>query len=212
MELPAGPVPESYQIYLDQFDRDPEGTITKLENHVTKRNSGAVGYYILAVLSREVGRSSDAIKYALSAKIMAPGSEFFRRLPYFIQHPDYFDAWIPKTTSQPDGKEKQKQFQTHPIRDLDQLISKLSDAEARRIKVPNTTADSDDSVEDLSKRSADVDDIVTETLALIHEKQGNYQAAINVFKQLRLANSSKRAHYDEQIIRLQELTENETPE
>ncbi|WP_340106323.1 hypothetical protein [Rhodohalobacter sp. 8-1] len=210
MELPAGPVPESYQIYLDQFDSDPAGTLTKLETHVSKRSSGAVGYYILAVLSRKAGRSKDAIKYALSAKIMAPGSEFFRRLPYYMQHPDYFDAWVPETAPPSNGKSKQKPRSTHPIRDLDQLISKLSKAETKRIQIPNSGTDPDQSVEDLSQRSADVDDIVTETLALIHEKQGNYQAAIHVFKQLRQSNSSKRAHYDKQILRLQELMANDT--
>lgn len=212
MELPAGPVPESYQIYLDQFESDPEGTLTKLENHVSKRNSGAVGYYILAVLSREAGRTSDAIRYALSAKIMAPGSEFFRRLPYYFQHPDYFDAWVPETAPRSNVKKKYNPQSTHPIRDLDQLISKLSDAETKRIKVPDAITDSDKSIEDLGQRSADVDDIVSETLALIHEKQGNYQAAIKVFKQLRQSNSSNREHYDEQILRLQELMQKDSSE
>jgi|AntRauTorcE11898_2_1112593.scaffolds.fasta_scaffold05336_5 tetratricopeptide (TPR) repeat protein len=212
MELPAGPVPESYQIYLDQFHSDPDGTLTKLETHVSKRNSGAVGYYILAVLSRTAGRTTDAIKYALSAKILAPGSEFFRRLPYYMQHPDYFDAWVPEYAPKENGKEKQKPRSTHPIRDLDQLISKLSEAETKRIRMPEADIDTEKSVEDLSKRSADVDDIVTETLALIHEKQGNYQSAIKVFKQLRLANGSKREHYDEQILRLQELMEKKASE
>lgn len=213
MELPAGPVPESYQIYLDQFDSDPEGTLTKLENHVTKRNSGAVGYYILAVLSRNAGRMSDAVRYALSAKILAPGSEFFRRLPYFIQHPDYFDAWIPVEQVHPGSRKKKQETQsTHPIRDLDLLISKLSEAETKRIQIPKADIDAEKSTEDLSQRSADVDDIVTETLALIHEKQGNYTAAINVFKQLRLSKSSNREHYDEQILRLQELIDKESSE
>lgn len=206
-------MPESYQIYLDQFYSDPEGTLTKLENHVTKRNSGAIGYYILAVLSRTAGRSSDAVKFALSAKILAPGSEFFRRLPYFIQHPDYFDAWIPDKSSQNNGSKKVKEAQsTHPIKDLDMLISKLSEAETQGIRLPEKDTDPKKSAEDLSKRSADVDDIVTETLALIHEKQGNYPAAIKVFKQLRLAKSSKREHYDEQILRLQGLMSNESSE
>lgn len=213
MELPAGPIPESYQIYLDQFDSDPDGTLIKLESHVTKRNCGAVGYYILAVLSRNAGRASDAVRYALSAKIMAPGSEFFRRLPYFIQHPDYFDAWVPDRPAHTNGSKKKQETQsTHPIKDLDQLISKLSEAETQRIHVPKEDIDAEKSAEDLSKRSADVDDIVTETLALIHEKQGNYAAAINVFKQLRLAKSSKREHYDEQILRLQELIEKDMSE
>jgi hypothetical protein len=213
MEMPAGPLPESYQIYLDQFDSDPEGTLIKLENHVTKRNSGAVGYYILAVLSRTAGKTSDAIKFALSAKILAPGSEFFRRLPYYIQHPDYFDAWVPDQSPRTNnGKRKSEAPSTHPIRDLDQLISKLSKAETQRIRVPQEDIDPKKSVEDLSKRSADVDDIVTETLALIHEKQGNYEAAIKVFKQLRVAKSSKRDHYDEQILRLQGLMNDESSE
>ena len=213
MELPAGPLPESYQIYLDQFYGDPEGTLAKLENHVTKRNSGAVGYYILAVLSRTAGRSSDAVKFALSAKILAPGSEFFRRLPYFIQHPDYFEAWVPDKPSQNNGSKKVQEAQsTHPIKDLDLLISKLSEAETQGIRLPKEDADPEKSAEDLTKRSADVDDIVTETLALIHEKQGNYQAAIKVFKQLRLSKSSKREHYDEQILRLQGLMSSESSE
>jgi len=211
MELPAGPVPESYQIYLDQFDSDPEGTLKKLENHVTKRNSCAVGYYILAILSRNAGRASDAVRYALSAKIMAPGSEFFRRLPYFIQHPDYFDAWVPDKPAQTHrSRNKQEPQSTHPIKDLDRLISRLSEAETKRIRVPKADIDAEKSAEDLSKRSADVDDIVTETLALIHEKQGNYTAAIKVFKQLRVTKTSKREHYDEQILRLQELIDKES--
>lgn len=209
MKMPAGPVPESYRIYLDQFENDPEGTLTKLENHVSKRNSGAVGYYILAVLSRKAGRSSDAVKYALSAKILAPGSEFFRRLPYYIQHPDYTEAWVPKQSQTSTRKKKKEPQTTHPIRDLDQLISRLSEAETKRIQVPESGTDTEKSAEDLSKRSADVDDIVTETLALIHEKQGNYEAAIKVFKQLRQSKSSKRDHYDEQILRLHDLIEQE---
>lgn len=209
MKMPAGPVPESYRIYLDQFESDPEGTLSKLESHVSKRNSGAVGYYVLAVLSRKAGRSSDAVKFALSAKILAPGSEFFRRLPYYIQHPDYTEAWIPQQTKNITAKSKKEPQTTHPIRDLDQLISRLSEAETKRIQVPETAVDSEKSAEDLSKRSADVDDIVTETLALIHEKQGNYDAAIKVFKQLRQTKSSKREHYDEQILRLRELKETE---
>jgi vacuolar-type H+-ATPase subunit I/STV1 len=158
------------------------------------------------------GRTSDAIKYALSAKILAPGSEFFRRLPYYIQHPDYFDAWVPEYTPKENGKQKHPPHSTHPIRDLDQLISKLSEAETKRIQLKDADIDTEKSVDDLSKRSADVDDIVTETLALIHEKQGNYQSAIKVFKQLRLANNSKAGHYDEQILRLQQLREKKASE
>ncbi|MFO7845939.1 MAG: hypothetical protein R6V27_05195 [Balneolaceae bacterium] len=209
MDLPTGPVPESYQIYLDQFDSDPDGTLKKLENHVSKRNSSAVGYYILAILSRKAGRPDAALRYALSAKIMAPGSKFFKRFPYYIQHADFFDAWIPEPGSssayQPTTPAADS---SHPIRDLDQLITKLSLVEKKRIRVEEDHNKSEDPI-DLSKRSAEVDDIVTETLALIHEKQGNYKSAIKVYKQLRQTKSYNREHYDEQILRLNDKLEND---
>lgn len=211
MNLPTGPVPESYQIYLDQFDSDPEGTLEKLENHISKRNSGAVGYYILALLSRKAGRPDDALRYALSARILAPGSKFFKRFPFYIQHPDFFDAWIPEQDSSSKTKKASPETGTSlPIRDLDQLITKLSSAESKRIRVQEEGKKTAEDPVDLSKRSAQVDDIVTETLALIHEKQGNYEAAINVYKQLRLTKSHNREHYDEQILRLRELLDSET--
>lgn len=201
MKLPTGEVPDSYQIYFEQFESDPQGTIQKLENHVTRRNSGAVGYYLLAILSRKAGNLSDAVKFALSAKILAPGSKFFNCLPYYIQHPDLFEAWVPEKNL-PSTLSGEHKTHSHPIGDLDQLISKLSGIETKRIKLSDDTDD-----KDLSESSANVDDIVTETLALIHEKQGSYQAAINVYKQLRLANSSQRDRYDEEIHRLQNLSE-----
>jgi len=201
MKLPTGEVPDSYQIYFEQFESDPQGTIKKLENHVTRRNSGAVGYYLLAILSRKAGNLPDAVKYALSAKILAPGSKFFNRLPYYIQHPELFEAWAPEKNLA-STLASEHNTHSHPIGDLDQLISKLSEIEARRIKI----SEGETNDKDLSESSANVDDIVTETLALIHEKQGNYQSAINVYKQLRLANSSQRERYDGEIRRLQELS------
>lgn len=205
MKLPTGDVPESYRIYFEQFEDDPHGTIKKLENHVSRRNSGAVGYYLLAILSRKAGNKSAAIKFALSAKILAPGSKFFNRLPYYIQHPDLFEAWVPEKNLTSSLTTDRKTDSSHPIEDLDQLISKLSRIETKRIKISEEPSEN----RDLSENSANVDDIVTETLALIHEKQGNHQAAINVYKQLRLANSSQRKRYDEEILRLQNLSESE---
>jgi len=203
MQLPTGEVPESYKIYFDQFENDPEGTLKKLEHHVSRRDSGAIGYYLLAALSRKAGDQQAALRFALTAKILAPGSTFFNRLPYFIQHPDMFEAWLPDDY-RPSGdsfSDANKTDSNHPIADLDLLISKLSSAEKKRINVSESTPDS----QDLSESSANVDDIVTETLAIIHENQDNYEAAMNVYKQLRLANKSKREYYERQILRLQNL-------
>lgn len=203
MDLPTGEVPESYKIYFDLFEEDPQGTIKKLENHVTRRNSGAVGYFFLAVLCRKAGNNAAAVKFALSAKILAPGSKFFSQLPYYIQHPDLFNAWVPSTNLPSFQPAPRKTQSSHPIEDLDQLITKLSGVESKRIRLSEDDAEK----RDLSESSANVDDIVTETLALIHEKQKNYTAAISVYQQLKLANSSKKEVYDEKILRLQQLAD-----
>ncbi len=199
MKLPTGEVPESYKIYFDQFNDDPDGTIEKLENHVTRRNSGAVGYYLLAVLNKKAGRDSAAVKFALTAKILAPGSTFFSKLPYYIQHPDLFEAWTPAERAPVSSVKTIKTDSNHPIPDLDMLITKLSGAETRRIKIPEDGKKG----RDLSESSANVDDIVTETLALIHEKQGNYDAAINVYRQLSLSKSSRKEYFNKRIEELQ---------
>lgn len=205
MKLPTGEVPESYRIYFDQFNDDPDGTIEKLENHVTRRNSGAVGYYLLAILSKKAGKNSAAVKHALTAKILAPGSIFFSKLPYYIQHPDLFDAWTPSKRTSCLPAKTLKTDSNHPIPDLDMLITKLSGAETRRIKIPKEGTKG----RDLSENSANVDDIVSETLALIHKKQGNYEAAINVYTQLSLSNSSKKEYYNEKIEELQKSVDEE---
>lgn len=211
MEPLISQVPKSYQIYIDQFDSDPDGTIEKLEQHIEKRNIGAVGYYFLAILCRKAGHISKATKYAISAKIHAPGSPVFDKLPYYMQHPDAFEAWIPDSKKSPVKKEVHKTSRSHPIQDLDDLISKLSGVESKRIRITEAAPD-DDNKKDLSERSSNVDDIFTETLALIHEKQGNYEDAITVYKQLRKTAPSKREHFDDQIFRLRRLADENNAE
>ncbi|NBC28299.1 MAG: hypothetical protein GVY08_15670 [Bacteroidetes bacterium] len=209
MELPTGDVPESYKIYVDQFEDDPQGTLHKLKAHVKRRNSGAVGYYLLALLSQKAGQNERAVEFAVTAKLLAPGSRFFSRLPYYMEHPDQFNAWLPESyTAAEPPKSSRKTNSNHPIEDLDMLISRLSGAETKRIRISENTPND----EDLSKKSEDVNDIVTETLAIIHEKQGNYDAAKNVYKQLRLANKSKRRYYERQILRLEQLQKNRSEE
>lgn len=211
MELLTSQVPKSYQIYSDQFESDPDGTIEKLEQHIEKRNIGAVGYYFLAIFCHKAGHISKATNYALSARIHAPGSPVFEKLPYYMQHPDTFDAWVPGSEKSLVKKEVFKTSRSHPIQDLDDLISKLSGVESKRIRFTETKPD-DDNKKDLSERSAYVDDIFTETLALIHEKQGNYEDAITVYKQLRKTDPSKQEHFDDQIFRLRRLADEENTE
>lgn len=195
--------PTSFQIYLDQFETDPDKTIKKLEQHVIKRNTGAVGYFYLAWLCHKKGDRKKAIEHAWTAKVCAPGSPLMERLHYFLSHPDSFDAWKPDQKNKYYKKEYNSGDRSHPISDLDSLINKLSAVESKRIKL--SEEDLKNGVdEDLSKHSTEVDDIVTETLAGIHEKQKNFKAAIETYKQLRKSNPAKREHFDEQIFRLQQ--------
>lgn len=198
MELESFQIPKSYHSYLEQFESDPERAIERLKSRVEKRQSGAVGYFFLAWLHLKNQNKEQAIESALKAKVLAPGSRFMEKLPYFVQHPHSFSAWQPKETKTETKKRIQFIDHGHPIQDLDLLITKLSSIEKKRFNENNQQNDQ----QDLSKLSTDVEDIVTETLAIIQEKQNNLTAAIKTYKRLISENSTKKEYYSEQIERL----------
>lgn len=199
MQLEVHQIPKSFQGYIDQFETDPDNAITRLENHITKRNTGAVGYFFLAWLCHRNGENKKAIRTALHAKMLAPGSKLMERLHYLLAHPRSFNAWEPQPIQKHFRRENHDFDTAHPIQDLDMLIARLSSVDRKRIK-PEM---SDEDFQDLSEQSSQVDDIVTETLAVIYEKQNNYLSAIDTYKKLRSINTSKKDHYDEQIFNLQ---------
>lgn len=201
MEFESYPVPKSLQGYIRQFDSDAETALIRLRAHVEKRNTGAVGYFFLAWLHHKNGDSEKAKQAALNAKIHAPGSAVMQHLHYYLTHPHSFNAWKPQQEQDTFKREYHSNDLAHPIQDLDSLIAKLSSVENKRIK-PDLS--SEEELPDLGELSTAVDDIVTETLAVIHEKQKNYALAIETYKKLRKTNSSRKEHYDEQIFRLQQ--------
>ena len=201
MDLESYQIPKSYQSYLEQFETDPEKAIERLEKRVEKRQSGAVGYFFLAWLHIKNKNREKAIEAALKAKVLAPGSRFMASLPYFVQHPHTFSAWQPQSSKTESRKEIRFIHQGYPIHDLDQLITKLSSIERKIFNEQNI----ENKQTDLSKESISVDDIVTETLAVIHEKQSNYAAAIKTYKRLTEENPEKKEHYQEQINRLKRI-------
>lgn len=77
-------LPESYQGYAEQFSKNPDKAISRLRTAVQKRNSGAPGYALLSILCALNGQRNQAIHYAWTAGILAPGSKRFRQLPYMI--------------------------------------------------------------------------------------------------------------------------------
>jgi len=203
MDLESHQIPKSYQSYLEQFEENPDKAINRLTTRIEKRNTGAVGYFFLAWLHFRNKNKEKALEAALSAKIMAPGSRFMDRLPYFIQHPHAFNAWQPKKAVTEKKSSNSNSEDAYPIHDLDLLISKLSSIEPRRMSEKDLKKGDQ---HDLSKESVQVEDIVTETLAVIHEKQENYSAAIKTYKRLITENSSKKEYYKEQIDRLQKVS------
>jgi tetratricopeptide (TPR) repeat protein len=209
MELQPHQIPKSYQSYLETFEDAPEAAIKRLKNRVEKRNAGAVGYFFLAWMYLKSGDKEKALEASIQAKIMAPGSRLMSRLHYYISHPQSFKAWEPTKNRKTFNRDHHSFDHSHPIQDLDGLIAKLSSVESRRIK-------SDQNIEedkrDLSEKSSDVDDIVTETLAVIHEKQKNYPAAISTYERLKNVNESKSDYFDEQISRLKKKLKEETEE
>mgnify|MGYP006277208013 FL=1 len=207
MKLDSSQIPKSYQSYLEAFQKDPEKTIRRLKQRIEKRNAGAVGYFFLAWLYLKQENREKALEAAISAKILAPGSDLMSRLHYFIAHPRSFKAWEP-LKKQGEKEPTRRYEESLPIQDLNSLISKLSSAEKRKIQPQGD----EENQPDLSDKSSDVEDIVTETLAVIHEKQLNYEGAIKTYKRLLEINPSRSDHYSEKIEHLKSLIEKENPD
>jgi tetratricopeptide (TPR) repeat protein len=203
MKVNPAHIPQSLRSYLAQYKKDPESTIGKLEAHVKRRGSDAVGYYLLSWFYHFHGDSKNAVKAAWKAKIYAPGSPAMDQLHYYMNHPKKFKAWKPAKQANKTHKGQRAEVGSHPISDLDSLIQKLSAMESKRITFD---LDSEDGP-DLSKESSNVDDIVTETLAGIHEKQGNRESAIETYQKLMNIYTHKREHYQSQIERLKKEIE-----
>lgn len=194
-------IPGSYQSYLETFSQQPELALKRLENRVEKRNSGAVGYFLLSWLYFKHGDTEKALENAIQAKVRAPGSQLMGRMHYFISHPDQFDAWTPERTPAVRANDHHSESSALHIQDLDQLIHKLSSAKINRMQLDESQRDQPSP--DLSEKSTDVADIVTETLAVIHEKQKNYTAAIETYKKLQKINPDREEYFAKKIERLQ---------
>lgn len=199
-------IPKSLASYAEHFENDPIKATTRLKKQLTKRGPDAVGHFLLAWFYHLKGMNERAIEEALKAKIFAPGSPFFKKLHYYLSHPQSFEAWTPKDSlsSQQQSSEIKERG---PVLNLDNLIQKLSTVESQRIK-----ADGKHYNDQQAKKGAtsdDVDDIVSETLASIHESQGKFEAAIRTYKQLQELNAEKKEYYSEQIDRLKKQKKQE---
>ena len=204
-------IPKSLSSYAEHYEDDPIKAIKRLKKQLKKRGPDAVGHFLLAWLYHLEGLDDEAVEEALRARIFAPGSPFFQKLHYYLSHPKAFEAWTPDEERIYSKDTNDSLSEPGPVLDLDNLIQKLSAVESDRIRPEvNQTAEKSDKGDETS--SEDVDDIVSETLAKIHEKQGKMDAAINAYKRLKTINKGKAEHYTQEIQRLQKLKEEQEEE
>jgi len=195
-------IPKSLASYAEHFEEDPIKATTRLKKQLRKRGPDAVGHFLLAWFYHLKGMDDQAVEAALKARIYAPGSPFFQKLHYYLSHPKAFDAWTPDITGDTSQKTPGSSLEPGPVLNLDTLIQKLSDVESERIRPEKEDSTSQDDF-DSKITTDDVDDIVSETLASIHEKQGKTDAAIRTYERLKELKKEKESFYNEQITRLQ---------
>ena len=195
-------IPQSLNSYIELFKKDQNKAVSKLKKQVKKRDPDAVGHFLLAWLHHIMQNNKEAIKEALIAKNYAPGSPLMEHLHYFLLHPEQFGAAIPKSKYS-----EQKRFlqgtRRSPILDLDRLIEMLEAVESQRIQIPINS--DNDEMEDLSEEANNIEDIISETLAKIHQQQGNKKAAIKMYERLIEVNEDKA---DEFLNKIDELKRN----
>tara|TARA_B100000575_G_C23138334_1_gene661873 strand:- start:2958 stop:3563 length:606 start_codon:yes stop_codon:yes gene_type:complete len=187
-------IPPSLNSYVEQFDADPARMIRKLERQVSRRDPDAVGHFLLAWFHCIKGNQNKAIAEALKAKTYAPGSPLMEHLHYYLLHPKQFDAKIPQT-NKTDRKVLVQGSRSAQILDLDRLIELLEAVESQR----GNYSYEEVSDEDLSENSSNVAEIISETLARIHESQGNKKEAIHMYERLVTVNEEKADTYTSKI-------------
>lgn len=198
-------IPKSLASYAEHFEDDPIKATTRLKKQLKKRGPDAVGHFLLAWFYHLKGMDEQAVDEALKARIFAPGSPFFQKLHYYLSHPKAFEAWTPERDAATQSRSSASlPRDTGPVLDLDSLIERLSGVESKRIR-PEKPAETDDTDKQIS--SDNVDDIVSETLADIHEKQGKIDAAIQTYERLKKINKTNEQHYSNEIARLTKLKE-----
>lgn len=199
-ELPFD-IPQSLNSYITQYRNNASQGIESLKAHLKKRGMDPVGFFLLSWFYHHNKQQNEAVFYALKAKCCAPGSPFFESLHYFLVHPDRFHAWMP-------GKNDKQKYDTdlgdvdyEPVLDLDRLIKQLLEAEKKRITISMDGTDDCN----LGEKSERIDDIASETLAEIFEKQQKYSEAENTLKKLMAADPDKSEKYEKEIRRIRTL-------
>lgn len=196
LDLPFS-LPEVYRTYVERFEQQPDDSIDKLQQLISKRGEDPLGLCLLCILYKQNRQMSLALSMAAKLRYLVPGSSFYLALAYRLQHPDGFEAWLPKEVLTPTDKEKEPVFVSAPAEELDELIDALSQVENTRIDLSkNVNIDPD---VDLSAPSNEVNDIFTETLADIYMGQKAWTKAERVLLGLIKQDPDKTKQLEEKL-------------
>jgi len=197
MPVPAFPVPPSLVAYVRLFEKSPDKAIAKMDAAFQKRRSDPVLLAWLCWMHLEHGNRTEALRVANLAIVQAPGSPIIAQLRYLCTHPAGFDALNPAFSVPPPTPVTSSNDFGVPF-DLDTLITKLSHASKRKISLSESAEPSVDMAMESAKRGS----IATQTLADVHEKQGRFKEALDVYHQLVAAKPEREPSYAEHIARL----------
>jgi len=203
-------LPKSLSTYAEQFDDNPGKATDKLQKHLQNRRLDPVGHLLLGWFFHKRGMRKEALEQAVKAKIFAPGSKYISLMHYYFSHPNFTEAWTPDALNYRSNKNKffQEQISQGYNLDLNELIELLSDAESKKITIKD---EQDASQTNTAKPVNNIDDIVTETLAQIHEKQGKLKVAKEAYKKLKKRHGKeKEEYYNKQIQRIEEKIETDS--
>ncbi len=199
-------IPKSLASYVEQYEKKPDKTIKRFKKQLQRRGPDAVGYFVLGWFYFRQKEKEKAVECAVKAKTLAPGSPFFSKLHYFFSHPLLFEAWYNPATIEAAAYKGGGRISSRS--DLNALIEKLSKVDSKRIKIDSERmANEQVSIEAYDDK--EVDGIVSETLASVHEQQGNYSAAICIYEKLKKIRETRTDFYNERIAKLGKLKEGE---
>lgn len=194
-------IPESLKSYLVTYQDNPDKGIANLEKYLVRRRNDAAGFMLLSILHHLSGDTHNAIKSATQARTLAPGSTLLEHLHYFLSHPDGFEAWVPTDSLRhTNGVDRSTHTPYDIALDLDTLISRLTRANQKRIKISDSSHGSR-----FTENSPEVEQLATPTLALIFEKQKKYDEAIRVYQKLVVDRPYDADRFRDQIVRLEKM-------
>ena len=193
-------IPKSLASYAEHFDKEPIEATKRLKKQLKKRGPDAVGHFLLAWFYHLEDMDDQAVNEAVKARIFAPGSPFFEKLHYYLSHPHTFEAWTPDDETVSPQKSTHSVEEPGPVLNLDSLIQKLASVESDQIRPEEKKKSKDKKEKNLSPDN--VDDIVSVTLAQIHERQGKLKAAIRTYERLKELRPHKTEQFEQEIIRL----------